>query len=48
MGRFNPNLIHVNGSPSLRIAPAVKGLRIYDRYLTTSEAIAAYRAGRLR
>ena len=44
-GRFSPNLMRVNGTPEARVAPAVKDLRIYDRYLRTSEAIAAFRAG---
>ncbi len=45
-GRFSPNLRSVTGSPDLRIAPSsVRSLRVYDRYLRTSEAIAAFRAG---
>jgi len=48
-GRFSPNLYHVNGDKMLRIAPELKGevksLRIYNRYLTTSEAIGNYQAG---
>ena len=45
-GRFNPNLRTPTGSPDLRITnSAVRGLRIYNRYLRTSEAIAAFRAG---
>jgi hypothetical protein len=48
-GRYNPNLYDVNGDATLRIAPKLKGsiksVRIYNRYLTTSEAIGNYRAG---
>ena len=48
-GRFSPNLYHVNGDKMLRIAPDLKGkvksLRIYNRYLNTSEAIGNYQAG---
>jgi len=45
-GRFSPNLRTASGAPGLRIArSAVKRLRIYNRYLRTSEAIAAFRAG---
>lgn len=42
-GRFSPNLHHVNGAKTLRIAPHLQGaisrLRIYGRALRTSEAI---------
>jgi hypothetical protein len=44
-GRFNPNLKTVNGAPKLKIAKSVERLRIYTRYLRTSEAIAAYLSG---
>jgi hypothetical protein len=48
-GRFSPHLRDVNGAPELRIDPsrqgAVRALRIHDRYLRTSEAVANYRAG---
>ena len=48
-GRFSPHLRHANGSGALRIAPAFEGsierLRIYNRYLLTSEAIGNWRAG---
>ncbi len=44
-GRFHPNLQNVNGTPKLRIGKGVKRLRVYDRYLRTSEAIGAFRAG---
>lgn len=45
-GRFSPNLKSVAGAPDLRIdQSAVRCLRIYNRYLRTSEAIAAFRAG---
>ncbi len=46
-GRFSPNLRDVNGSPVLRIAPSLHGnlalVRLYDRALRTSEAVANYR-----
>ena len=42
-GRYNPNLKSVNGEPKLKIAKSVERLRIYNRYLRTSEAIASYR-----
>lgn len=49
-GRFSDNLRHVNGQTRLRMAPSLKGklevLRIYNRYLRTSEAVINYRAGR--
>lgn len=48
-GRLGPDLRHANGSENLRIAPRLAGrihsLRIYDRYLRTSEAVGNYRAG---
>ena len=48
-GRFGPELGDVSGSGKLRIAPALKGrverLRVYGRYLRTSEAVANYHAG---
>lgn len=48
-GRFNPNLKTAAGAPEMRIGRNLDGkvlsLRLYDRYLRTSEAIAAFRAG---
>jgi hypothetical protein len=48
-GRFSPHLREVNGMPTLQIGPrlagAVKCLRIYNRSLRISEAIANFRAG---
>jgi hypothetical protein len=49
-GRFSPHLRGVNGDSVLRIRPSVGacsvvGLRVYNRYLRTSEAIGNYRAG---
>jgi hypothetical protein len=39
----------VNGSPAAKVAPVLFGelkkLRIYNRYLRTSEAVGNYRAG---
>ena len=43
--RFSPNLRSAAGEKTLRVAPEVQRLRIYGRYLRTSEAIANYRAG---
>ena len=47
-GRFNPALSDVNASPTVKIAPAVFGqlrkLRIYNRYLRTSEVVGNFRA----
>ncbi|MHC4445664.1 MAG: sialidase family protein [Planctomycetota bacterium] len=48
-GRFGNALRDVNGSSRLRIAASFKGrlkmLRIYNRYLRTSEAVSNYMAG---
>lgn len=43
-GRFSPNLMGPAGDAKLKVGN-VLSLRVYDRYLTTSEAIAAHRAG---
>ncbi|HNM45660.1 MAG TPA: hypothetical protein PKH51_01450, partial [Candidatus Sumerlaeota bacterium] len=49
-GRIDPALGDVNGLPRATIAPAlygeVKTLRIYDRALTTAEAIGNFHNGR--
>lgn len=45
-GRYSPNLRTPNGSPTLKIAPAVRGLRLYNRALRTSEAVGNFRAGK--
>ncbi len=42
-GRYSPNLQSANGAPMLRVAPSVKSLRLYNRALRTSEAVAAFR-----
>lgn len=51
-GRFSAKAGDINGSDTLRLAPSftgrIHGLRIYDRYLRTSEAVANYLAGSLR
>jgi len=48
-GRFSPNLCHANGDETLRIAPDLTGrihrLRIYNRCLRASEAVANHQAG---
>lgn len=47
-GRFDPKVGDINGSGVLKLAPSFDGeilsLRIYDRYLRTSEAVANYQA----
>lgn len=47
-GRFDAALADVNGAESAKVAPALFGemrkLRIYDRYLRTSEAVGNFRA----
>jgi hypothetical protein len=45
-GRFSPHLRGVNGAGELRIAPCVQRLRLYNRYLRTSEAVGNFQAGR--
>jgi hypothetical protein len=49
-GRFNPNLREVKGARMLRIGPGFGGrihhLRLYNRFLRTSEAAGNYRADR--
>ena len=46
--RFNKDMDDVNGSRELKIAPSLKGrlklVRLYDRYLRTSEAIGNFQA----
>ncbi len=48
-GRFDSQLGNVNGMRKTKVAPAlfgeVKRLRIYPRYLRTSEAVSNRRAG---
>ena len=44
-GRYSPNLMSANGAPTLRVTPSVKNLRLYNRALRTSEAVAAFRQG---
>ncbi|MGI5817589.1 MAG: LamG-like jellyroll fold domain-containing protein [Armatimonadota bacterium] len=44
-GRFSPHLYDVTGGPQLRIGPALRSLRIYDRALRVSEAVGNWRAG---
>ncbi len=47
-GRFSPNLIGVAGDSQLRmVSGGLLRVRMYNRYLTTSEVIRAHRAGRL-
>ena len=47
-GRFDPKVGDINGSDKLRIAPSFAGevlhLRVYDRYLRTSEAVGNFQA----
>jgi len=48
-GRFNPKMEDINGTPTAKVAPALFGelrkLRVYDRYLRTSEVIGNFHAG---
>ena len=44
-GRFSPTLRSANGAPQLRLAPALRQIRIYTRALRTSEAVGNFRAG---
>ncbi len=44
-GRYNPSLRSVSGAATLKIGGGVSQIRIYDRYLRTSEAIAEFRSG---
>ncbi len=48
-GRFNPQFLSANGARILKVGAGLKGpvlnTRIYGRYLRTSEAISAFRAG---
>ncbi len=44
-GRYSPNLRAPNGAETLKIAPAVQSLRLYNRALRTSEAVGNFRAG---
>jgi hypothetical protein len=43
--RYSPNLRSANGEKTLRVGAGVERLRVYGRYLRTSEAIANFRAG---
>jgi hypothetical protein len=43
-GRFTSDLYNVTGGPQLRIGPSVRALRVYDRALRVSEAVANWRA----
>ena len=48
-GRIHPEMGDVNGAPGAQIAPVLFGqlskLRVYNRYLRTSEAVGNFRAG---
>lgn len=44
-GRFSPTLRTPTGAATLKIAPAVKSLRIYSRALRTSDAVGNFHAG---
>ncbi|MEN6304968.1 MAG: sialidase family protein [Armatimonadia bacterium] len=44
-GRFSPHLRTPQGRSTACLSPAVQGVRVYGRYLRTSEAISNYRAG---
>ncbi len=45
-GHWQANLATVLAAGPLRIGPMLKSLRLYDRYLRTSEAVANYNAVR--
>ena len=49
-GRFSKDMDDVNGSRELKFAPSLKGrlklVRLYERYLRTSEAIGNFQAGK--
>lgn len=44
-GRFNPAWRGPAGADELRVGRGVRRVRVYNRYLRTSEAIASFRAG---
>jgi hypothetical protein len=44
-GRYEKPLTDVSGSGMLRVGPPVKKLRVYGRYLRTSEAVGNFHAG---
>ena len=44
-GRFSPVLRAPNGARTVKIDPAVRSLRVYQRALRTSEAVGNFRAG---
>jgi hypothetical protein len=47
--RFHPDLLNANGAEQATLAPSLRGrllgLRLYDRYLLTSEGVGNWRAG---
>jgi len=47
-GRFSPTLRTPNSIAKLKIAPAVRALRVYNRALRTSEAVGNFQAGLAR
>ncbi len=47
-GRFSPILRAPNGAATLKIAPAVQSVRLYNRALRTSEAVGNFCAGAAR
>lgn len=44
-GRYQGPIGDLGGAGKITIAPEVKKLRLYNRYLRTSEAVANYHAG---
>ncbi|MCZ7638845.1 MAG: LamG domain-containing protein [Verrucomicrobia bacterium] len=44
-GRFSPTLRAPNGGGTVKLSPAVRCLRLYDRALRTSEAVGNHAAG---
>ncbi|MBI2421888.1 MAG: exo-alpha-sialidase [Candidatus Hydrogenedentes bacterium] len=47
-GRFSPTFRGANGAPVMKLGAVVRGLRVYDRALRTSEAVGNFNAGFLR
>lgn len=43
-GRYDPSLKSLNGAPKITIGKGIQRVRIYNRQLRTSEAIAAFRS----
>jgi hypothetical protein len=44
-GRYDTALGNITGNPTAKIAPMIKRLRLYDRYLTAAEVVGNWHAG---